>query len=114
MVRSNLPPTAASVWVEMPFMRGPVGAQRLREWLPVLRDIRARTAARRQRVLAHDWACKQLCVILSLSDAKAWNGYIPPARDDRDRARRNPTREALIALCKEVAAADQCEPEHLE
>jgi len=113
MARRDTPRTATSVWVEMPFMRGPVGAQRLREWLPVLRDIRAKTAARRQRVLAHEWACKRLCLILDIKEARHWNGYIPPATDDRDKARRNPTREDLIALLKEVAAADQGEPEEL-
>jgi hypothetical protein len=97
---SNTSPRASSVWPEMPFMRGPVGAQRLRELLPVLRDVRAKTAARRARVLAHEWACRRLCLILNLKDAQQWNGYVPPARDDYG------SRDALIKLLHDVAAAD--------
>jgi hypothetical protein len=96
-------PRASSVWPEMPFMRGPVGAQRLRELLPVLRDVRARTLARRERVLAHEWACKRVCLILNLKDARQWNGYIPAAGD------RTPVRDALVDLCKEVEAAEGLE-----
>lgn len=114
MVRSNLPPTASSVWPEMPFMRGPVGAQRLREWLPVLREIRAKTAVRRQRVLAHDWACKRLCLILGIKEARQWNGYLPPMRDDRESARSNPVRQNLIELLRDVEKADNLAAEDLE
>lgn len=107
---SNNAPRASSVWPEMPFMRGPVGAQRLRELLPVLRDVSIKTQARRDRVLAHQWACRRLCLILNLQDARQWNGYIPPALDDRGSASRNPIREALIELLKEVEAAEGLEP----
>jgi hypothetical protein len=103
---SNASPRASSVWVEMPFMRGPVGAQRLRELLPVLRDVREKTQLRRARVLSHEWACRRVCLILNLPDARQWNGYIPPARDDHGRRPSNPIREALIELCKEVEAAE--------
>lgn len=107
---SSNSPRASSVWPEMPFMRGPVGAQRLRELLPVLRDVRTKTEARRTRVLAHAWACRRVCLILNLKEAKQWNGYIPPARDDRGALTHNPVREALIELLKEVEAAEDLEP----
>lgn len=114
MARNQLPPTASSVWVEMPFMRGPVGAQRLREWLPVVRDNRAQTATRRQRVLAHEWAGKRLCLILSLKEARHWSGYIPPAKDEHGRIRANPVRQDLIALLRDVEKADNLAAEDFE
>lgn len=100
-------PRASSVWPEMPFMRGPTGAQRLREWLPKSREIRAATATRRERVLAHDWARTRLCQILLISDAQRWNGYVPPSRDEHGRPVRSELRRALIELLREVGAADQ-------
>lgn len=104
---TNVPKKASSVWVELPCMRGPVGAQRLRQWLPVHREIQARTAARRERVLAHDWACKRLCRILRLSEARMWNGFIPPASDQLGRLDDNPIRAALIKLLHDVEDAER-------
>jgi hypothetical protein len=96
------------VWVEMPFMRGPIGAQRLREWLPEQRQIRERTAARRERVLAHEWARKRICRILGHTDAAKWNGYIPPATRASDgKVDDNPIRDALIQLLHEVEDAER-------
>lgn len=103
---SNQPPRASSVWPEMPFMRGPVGAQRLRDLIPALRSARQQVEKNKARVLAHDWARKRLCVILNLSDAKQWNGYVPPARDHLGVLAHNPVREALMELFKEVRAAE--------
>jgi hypothetical protein len=105
------PPTkASSVWPEMPFMRGPVGAQRLREWLPVQRQIRENTAKRRERVLAHEWARKRLRAILHIERSEQWNGFIPPATDQHGHCHRNPVRDALIELCKDVVQAEEDGP----
>lgn len=104
---SNLSPRASSIWPQMPFMRGPAAADRLREWLPQYRQQRAEIAARRERVLAHDWACKRLCQILGLSNARNWNGYLAPYRDADGRVNHYETRSALIELLREVAAADR-------
>jgi len=114
MGRKDASPSASSVWPEMPFMRGPVGAQRLREWLPVQREIRAKTAARRQRVLAHEWACKRLCLILGIKEARQWNGYIPPARDDKGDIRPNPVRQNLNELLRDVEKAEGLAAEVIE
>lgn len=103
---SNISPRASSIWPQMPFMRGPAAAQRLREWLPQYRERRAEIAARRERVLAHEWARKRLCTILGLSDARNWNGYVPEARDADGRLNPYESRRALIELLREVAAAD--------
>ncbi|MCG5460823.1 hypothetical protein MED01_004249 [Micromonospora sp. MED01] len=103
---SNNSPRASSIWPQMPFMRGPVAAQRLRDWLPQYRERRAEVAARRERVLAHEWARKQLCTILGLSDARNWNGYIPEARNADGVLNPYESRRALIELLREVAAAD--------
>lgn len=104
-------PRASSVWPEMPFMRGPKGAERLRQWLPKSREIRANTAARRERVLAHDWARERLCHILYISDARKWNGYVPPSRDEHGRPFRSEQRRALIELLREVGAAELADQE---
>lgn len=98
---------ASSVWPEMPFMRGPAGAQRLREWLPDYRQRRAATAARRERVLAHDWACKRLCLILGLTDARNWNGYVPELRNTDGAINPYENRRALIELLRDVDTADR-------
>jgi hypothetical protein len=96
----------ASVWAEMPFMRGPIGAARLREWLPRHHQIRAEALARRDRVLAHDWAAKRLCSILMLSRAEQWNGYVPPATDAEGNANTSPTRRAMLELFREIVQAE--------
>lgn len=103
---SNNSPRASSIWPQMPFMRGPDAAQRLRDWLPHYRERRAEIAARRERVLAHAWACKRLCTILGLSDARNWNGYVPEARNTDGTPNTYESRRALIELLREVAAAD--------
>lgn len=97
---------ASSVWPEMPFMRGPAGAERLRAWLPDYRAKRNKNAARRERVLAHDWACKRLCQILNLTDARQWNGYVPPLKDADGRINPYESRRLLMGLLRDVAAAD--------
>lgn len=104
---SSSPVRASSVWVEMPFMHGPKGAERLRELLPILREIRARNAARRERVLAYEWAQKRLCLILGISDARHWNGYVPEARDAEGKPNPWENRRALIDLLRDVAMEDQ-------
>lgn len=97
----------SSVWVEMPFMRGPAGAERLRQWLPTARQNREAAANRRARVLAHPWASKRLCLILELDDARKWNGFVPPARDPEGQPNQHPSRRELIELLRDVATADQ-------
>ncbi|WP_344144363.1 hypothetical protein, partial [Polymorphospora rubra] len=98
---------ASSVWTEMPFMRGPIGAERLRAWLPTQRTNRTRATNRRERVLAHDWARTRLCQILQLTDARKWNGYVPPGVDEHGRPVRDERRHALIELLRDVQAADE-------
>lgn len=102
---------ASSVWPEMPFMRGPAGAQRLRQWLPAQQQIRAKTAARRERVLAHEWARKRLSRILgvALVDVVKWNGFVPPATDQTGRPDHNPLRDDLMQLLHDVEAAELAE-----
>lgn len=95
-----------SVWPEMLFMRGPKGAERLRVWLPEARRIRAAALARRDRVLAHDWARRRLCHIFSYARPEQWNGYVPPARDEHGQLNKSPYRRALIELLADVEAAD--------
>lgn len=107
MSRGGPPVRMNSIWPEMPFMRGPEGAQRLREWLPQLRQIRAQAANRRARVLAHPWAAKRLCDILGLSSAEHWNGYVPPTTDQEGQANTSETRRALVELLREVDQFDQ-------
>lgn len=102
---------ASSVWPEMPFMRGPKGAERLREWLPEQRRIHEQALRRRARVLAHDWACKRLCHILALTDASHWNGYVPTSHDDQGRINNSAIRHSLVELLREVANADSAEGE---
>lgn len=99
------PARMRSVWPEMPFMRGPDGAARLREWLPQQQEIRRKHAARRDRVLAHDWAASRLRLILGLSDARHWNGYVAPATDGRQND--SPIRAALLELLRDVEQAEQ-------
>ncbi|MFE9955860.1 hypothetical protein [Micromonospora sp. NPDC005299] len=111
---SNNSPRASSIWPQMPFMRGPAAAQRLREWLPQYRQQRNEIANRRERVLAYDWACKRLCQILSLSHARNWNGYVPPYKDADGRVNTYETRRELIELLREVAAADRAGQEPAE
>lgn len=108
---SNGPAKASSVWPEMPFMRGPRGAERLREWLPQLREIREQTAARRARVLAHDWAKKELCLILGLKKAEQWNGYVAPHLAGEGHVNDSPKRVALIELLRKVAEREASEGE---
>ena len=55
------PRRISSVWTELPFMRGPQAAERLREWRQVHAEVKRQCAERRARVLAHDWAHKELC-----------------------------------------------------
>lgn len=104
---SREPRGLSSIWPEMPFMRGEIGSARLREWLPQHRQIRAQTAHRRARVLAHPWATKRLCDILGLANAEQWNGYVPPNTDEHGRANTSPTRRALVELLREVDQFDQ-------
>ncbi|MDP8971184.1 MAG: hypothetical protein M3N52_11965 [Actinomycetota bacterium] len=97
----------ASVWVQAPFLRGPQGAERLRQWLPQHREIRARCAARRERVLRHEWARARLCRLLGIADAGMWNGYVPPALDQRGQPDTgNAVRRELVALLKDVEKAE--------
>lgn len=98
---------ASSVWPEMPFMRGPQAAERLHELLPVLRDNRRRALQRRDRVLAHDWARRRLCIILQTTDAKKWNGFLPLAENNLGDLRKSEIRHSLIELLRDVAAADK-------
>jgi len=86
----------------MPFMRGQQGAERLREWSKQQREIRAKCARRRARVLRHEWACARLCQILNLADARRWNGFVPPAKDADGNPNRLPSRLALIELLREI------------
>lgn len=103
---TNTPGRASSVWPEMACMRGQKGAERLRELIPQLRKTRAKNEARRERVLAYGWAQKRLCLILGLSDARHWNGYVPELRDVDGRINPYDNRRDLIELLRDVAAAD--------
>jgi hypothetical protein len=90
----------------MSFMRGEKGAARLREWRITSRDTRTRALTRRDRVLAHDWAAKRLCLILDITRAEHWTGYVPPRLDGDGRLDTTPARSALVALLLDVASAD--------
>lgn len=77
---------ASSIWRQMPFMYGPEGADRLRRLLPILSRAKAEAEYSREVVLRSPDAAKQLCVLLGLTSAKHWNGYVPapppgPGRD---------------------------------
>jgi hypothetical protein len=105
------PRRVSSVWTELPFMRGPEAADRLREWARAHAEVKRQTAERRQRVLVHDWARPQLCRILGLSRAENWYGFVAPARNPDGDLNTSPTRRALVALLREV---EQFENEHGE
>lgn len=108
---------AAGIWREMPFMRGPVGAERLVELRAVVGEQRKECADRRARVLAHPWARTRLKEILYLADANMWNGWVPPRfiAEDSDginnhaekypggrRKNDSPSRTALIQLLHDI------------
>ncbi len=101
------PMRAVSVWPEMPFMRGPQGAERLRQWIRMQREVKDQCAARRRRVLAHDWARERLRLIFHLADAEQWNGYVPPVRDEHDRLNTSSHRRELMALLHDVERFEQ-------
>jgi len=97
------PQQAGSIWTQMPFMRGERGAERLREWSRTQHEVKRAAAARRERVLAYDWARTRLCRILSLSRAENWNGFVPPARDSDDHLNTSDRRRELMDLLRDVA-----------
>lgn len=99
----------ASVWTELPFMRGPQGADRLRQWGRAQSEIKRQCAARRERVLAYDWARRRLCAIFGYTRAENWNGYVPPARDSEDLINTSPGRRQLMDLLRDVALFEQNE-----
>lgn len=104
------PRRIASVWPEMPVMRGPAGAERLREWLPRARQIREANASRRQRVLAHEWARTRLRHLLDLERAEQWTGFVPPVHDSSGGFNDSPVRRALVELLRDVEQAEQGQP----
>jgi len=97
------PKQASSVWMEMPFMRGPEGARRLSEWARAHAVIRRQCSERRARVLLHDWAAVRLCRIFGYSQAGNWNGFVPPARDSSDdRVNTSSQRRELMELLHDI------------
>jgi hypothetical protein len=96
-----------SVWPEMPFMRGPEGAERLRWWMQEQRSIRTAVENRRARVLAYEWAATRLRHILQIADARHWNGFVPPLLDHEGDPNSSSIRRALIELLRDVAETDQ-------
>jgi hypothetical protein len=100
------PASAGSVWTELPFMRGPQGAERLRAWARQQSEVKRACAARRERVLAYDWARARLCRVLSLSRAENWNGFVPPARDSDGQINTSSRRRELMDLLRDVAQFD--------
>lgn len=101
------PGKASSVWPLMPFMRGQKAATRLRDLMPQLAAAHARAAARRERVLRHEWARKRLCSICGYKRAEQWNGHVPPARTPDGALNTSPVRRALVELLREVAEYEQ-------
>lgn len=101
------PRKQGSVWPGMPFMRGPQGADRLRQWLSQSNVIHAATLSRRERVLAHPWACKRLCEIFGYKRPQQWTGFVPPARGPDGELNTSPYRRALMELLHDVEEADK-------
>lgn len=103
------PARASSVWLGMPCINGPKGAERLRELVPMLHAAQAQREERRARVLAHPWARARLCHIFGYKKAGNWNGYVPPRSDPAEdkgnqlaRPNTSPQRAALVQLLRDV------------
>lgn len=101
------PASFASVWPQMPFMRGPRSADRLHVLVGTLRSSRNVAQVRRERVLHYEWARKRLCSIFGYKKAEQWNGFVPPRLDGEGRLNTSEFRRALIDLLREVDEHDQ-------
>lgn len=107
---TSVPPRASSVWAVMPAAT----EVRRRERQRIQEEARQQCQQRRERVLAHEWACKRLCQIFSYKQATQWNGYVPPKWDplpDRlsepRKLNTSPHRKALVQLLHDVDEFDR-------
>ncbi len=107
MGRRDIPQRASTAWGKT----AAVGARtaRGRELIAILAESRRQAAARRDRVLRHDWATKRLCVIFGYKQATQWSGYVPPRSDPADdhgpqlsRPNTSPHRAALVQLLRDI------------
>ncbi len=68
------------IWTDMPFLRGQKGAERLVELRAIVQDGKNTAQSRRERVLSHEWARRELRSLMGYERAEQWTGYAPPAR----------------------------------
>ena len=101
---SERPAFKGGIWPQMPFMRGPKAAERMRQLNADLAIVSQAATTRRTRVLAHPWAAKRLCLIFGYSRPEQWSGYVPPATTAEGDHNDSPLRAALLELLREVAA----------
>lgn len=93
-----------NIWPQMPFMRGPKAAERLRQLTADLAIVAQAAQTRRDRVIAHPWAAKRLCLIFGYQRPEQWTGYVPPSTTAEGTHNDSPWRAELIQLLRDVAA----------
>jgi hypothetical protein len=85
-----------------PDQHGDLTHARAELWRQAGQEHHGVAADRRARVLAHPDLSRRLCLLLSLSDPRHWNGFVPPSRDGYGQINTSPIRAALVTICREA------------